>query len=294
MPNLVNQDSAGNTFYNYITPVLKGESRTSVTNMLDAFFTTAIGAVGTNWNTVGFAYGIRLPASGLEMKTGSGVTWENGNGRLNFSMSDNRIFGNSSNVNSSAYSVFGIQGNTQPPLQNTFASFAVINNFAFVYCRFNPALTVFDDFIYAGWLREPVYTGTTVGVRGLTLIRKTVNTLVTYRPLVENSTSSLSLSTAADAITSPPIVCTPGTDPGDGSETWTDIVIRDAATPNNPVGKLWNCVDAPANYTVGGLYKNVGAYDADGSTSEQDIYLCVMPWGERKLLMRVWAENVFS
>lgn len=48
----------------------------------------------------------------------------------------------------------------------------------------------------------------------------------------------------------------------------------------------------PATCNVGELWRNTGAYDGDASASEQDIYLCIMPWGTRKLGMRVWTENI--
>jgi hypothetical protein len=287
MPNLINTDNAGNVFYNYVTPTIQGEVHTPTTFADGMTSLLSQKLLSNKWIFTGQDFYFTLPAPGLENRTGT------------VSSSDYRFrwYGNlpGTYVNSSN-AISGInQVGTAILIGVSTANkkiFCTLNDYAFTFAVFDTALNNLERFHYLGWLREPVYSGNQ-SPAGLTIIRRS-NWPLYIRPASANLTSSSSLSTEANSITSPPIVCTPGTDPGDGSETWTDIVIRDAAAPNNPVGKLWNCVDAPANYTVGRFYKNVGAYDADGSTSEQDIYLCVMPWGERKLLMRVWAENVFS
>jgi len=284
MPSLINTDNAGNVFFNYVTPVEQGQPGRPNSSILNGLATYFQGPGRCN---------IRFNAPGLETKSGA-ITSDIFN---NPAARVTPFFGG---TNMGIDAIMTATGNTNQHfrilsavnLVSTDFCFCVANQYSLVAAAFTTqARTTLRSFIYVGWTRENVF-GNLLGVIGINYM--TPSTLDAQRPQSINGSIGIVLSTAADAITSPPIVCTPGTDPGDGSETWTDIVIRDAAAPNNPVGKLWNCVDAPANYTVGGLYKNVGAYDADGSTSEQDIYLCVMPWGERKLLMRVWTENVFS
>lgn len=299
MPNLVNTDSAENVFYNYATPVVKGESLSvSTSGFLDTLFSTKLGSKGTDWNSSGTGYTIRFPAPGLEMKTGAVTAGSNATANSRVGFDTRRI---QSNVNSNNSTGLNIVGNTSTlgiPVSSSNTTFAVVNDFAFVYASFTDGtLSTLLKFMYLGWLREPVYTGTTLGVLGVCCISLGIDNFsapfsTVVRPTSANSTTATTLATAADTITSPPIVCTPGTDPGDGSATWTDITIRDATAPNNPVGNLWNCIEMPAEYVVGNLYKNTGAYDADSSTSSQDVYLCVMPWGTRKLGMRIYTENV--
>ena len=296
MPNLINQDGAGNTFYNYITPTIRGQT-INPTNVyfLDSFLATHLGAKNTTWSSDDFQqYGIRFPASGLEMKTGAVNAVSYGDQRVVFATNSHFISVNTTNTTGRASNAVSISPAYANNVSASNVVFSVINNFSIVYCAFSDfTLSSLNTFFYLGWLREPAYTGTTVGIRGLCAIRW-VNTasLSAIRPASENSTTAITLSTAANAITSPPISCTVGTASATGEATFTDIVIRDAASPNNPVGKLWNCIDMPATCNVGELWRNNGAYDGDGTASTQDVYLCVMPWGTRKLGMRVWTESV--
>jgi len=292
MPNLINTDTAGNTFYNYITPTIKGESSLPTSIDYSSILTPAIGSSNfAKFTSFGFpdlGYYLRFPAA-PETKTG---TVTSGESTWRFAIVNT---GNNHRISTGLAgntAVTSMGGNLVSTIYSFGKSFAVVNQHSFVTAIFDTELTTLRYFLYAGFLREFVYSGSVYPL-GACIVNVTPAIAANYRRvnIVGGTTTSI-LSTAANSITSPPIVCTPGTDPGDDSETWTDIVIRDEASPNNPVGKLWNCVDMPASYTVGGLYKNVGAYDADGSSSAQDVYLCIETWGTRKLGMRVWTENV--
>jgi len=296
MPNLINTDNAGNTFYNYITST-EGKITGWPGANIDGFFNGVFGVSNWVYRSVDSNYYYRFIAPGLEQRTGAVTT-----STFFQNCRVNHFVGNTSqpNVYALQLSPHTVNGATSVTTQNGTANnsaatdivFRVGNNFAWSQAEFSDvSLSTLKRFLYVGYLRERSYNSSFSYPQGLVLIDyKLIGGSTYFRVQSANNTATSNLSSAANAITSPPIVCTPATN--SGSATWTDVVIRDAAAPNNPVGKLWNCVDAPASYTVGGLYKNVGAYDADGSISEQDVYLCVMPWGERKLLMRVWTENV--
>lgn len=294
MPSLINTDNAGNTFYNYITPVINGETKSSRDINYTTFLNTAWGGGYCSDSDGAYNFYIRPPAPGIETKTGT-VSSTKSTYRFNVG----KVFA----ANAVTTGLAGSTSESHMSTGVTYASgfstsnvtFAVANAYSFIMCTFSAnSLLSLQRFSYTGWLRESVYTGSAIyplGAVSINLWQSGGGSNSSRVNVVGGTTTSL-LSTAADSITSPPIVCTPGTDPGDGSETATDIVIRDAAAPNNPVGKLWNCIDLPSSSVVGGLYKNTGNYDGDSSESEQDVYLCVMPWGTRKLGMRVWTENV--
>lgn len=244
-----------------------------------------IGFAGFKLRSGGGRVNMRSPAPGIETKTGVVAASSSllANQRILWNTVVYRFYVNSNNgtglsqVNTPNY---GNVSTTATPY-----SFGVANDYSACFVTFsNAELTSVHRFNYLGWLREPVYTGDTYP-RGLVALQ--VPNDVWSRVAVENGTTFSSISTAADSITTPPINCsivTPGADA-------TDITIRDAASPHNPVGKLWNCIQLPATCNVGELWRNVGV-DADGGGSEQDVYLCVMPWGTAKLGMRVWTEDV--
>lgn len=295
MPNLINTDNAGNVFYNYITPVLKGLGNSWGYIHNDTyinFFTEATSRVGGAFYYSSSNYSLRLPPTSLEFKTGSIASHTTGNTRFYFGNYGRplNLQINSHTTTNSFTSVSVNNGNWTSTIGNKL--FMIWSANAFVQAMFSDDLTSCQFFRYAGYLREPAFDDSSLSSLGFVGILGKPGTIIASRPAVIGGSTAAALSTAADAITSPPIVCTAGTDPGDGSETFTDIVIRDAASPNNPVGKLWNCIDMPATCNVGELWRNTGAYDGDASASEQDIYLCVMPWGTRKLGMRVWTENI--
>lgn len=301
MPNLINQDG-GNTFYNYITPLVFGEGGVTNDATGSSIFLTLL---RTAWGTNNVAmittgtfqkYNARLPAPGLETKTGVVPTNPNSDGasRVRFGFRTGNLapieLATSTSNAGFTYANFSIQTDTDIPV--TAKIIAVANDFSFCFAAIN-ADKSFNRFYYVGYLRETGYNSSSVYPLGLVgIYARSGGVMQVARVAAVGSTTLASLSSAADSITSPPIVCTPGTDPGNGSATYTDIVIRDSASPNNAIGKLWNCIDLPSAAVVGGLYRNVGAYDADGGTSTQDTYLCIMPWGTRKLGMRVWTENV--
>lgn len=296
MSNLINQDSAGNTFYNYITPVVKGSSTLFTHASFNNYVRDALGAVNIDMTTTSWS-AFRFPAPGIETRTAQVVkpgTEYDVSTTNRFSFGIDRTFHTmcTNNGTTGTTGIFGGVGTIASAPAARTLEFAVINSYSLCLASFNGDLSVASRFVYLGWLREPVYTGEEYP-RGLTSFAFYNAQGAKYnRPTVENLTTETLLSSAANSITSPLIVCTPGTDPGDDSETFTDIVIRDAADPYNPVGKLWNCIDMPATCNVGELWRNAGAYDGDGTASEQDVYLCIMPWGTRKLGMRVWTENV--
>jgi hypothetical protein len=290
MPNLINT-YADNVFYNYATPLVRGESaamnNTDFNNGLTNFFTEKLGAVGTAWRQDSGFWFMRFPAPGLEMKTGNMSSGT----QLGFQRAAVRFFARTAQINANTANTNNLDlvGDTLSVSLGTSnasnVSFACINDYALTFCYFTDnTFSVLRKFCYVGWLREPSFTGTSIGVRGLCVINRTsIPSLTTVRPTTENATASTNLSNADNSITNPPITCG-----GDAS----DIIIRDDSAPNYAIGKLWNCVSLPNEAVVGQIWKNTGP-DVDGYTESDNTnkYLVVMPWGGRKLGMRIWTEG---
>jgi hypothetical protein len=296
MTNLINSHEY-NVFYNYIVPLEQGLVTVHNATMLNTFFETKLGTANVNWrnHNNGGAYYLRFLAPGLEMKTEAINSFNNGNMRVTFEALRVNLKINTNNQNTATYNaipndvgVGNIAFTTNPK------SFAVINSYSLAIATFNTALTTLTRFVYIGWLREPSYTNggvggnTPLGVVAIDTLRAASNNYI--RPANVNTTTQLTLSTANNAITNPPITCnivTPGADA-------TDIVIRDDAAPNYAIGKLYNCVSLPNEAVVGQIWKNTGIDPETGlayTSSNTDKYLVVMPWGGRKLGMRIWTEG---
>ena len=286
MPTLINTDIAGNTFYNYLTPLVKGEAGKSIDNMT-AFLNQAIGSSNHLLDAPNFHRYIRFPAPGIETKTGT-VSSNASTYRIRVNetvTSFNQYFGgyprittgNSSANTTSFESIDGSSGDSSSKF-----CFRVANSYSFASATFSSnELTTLDSFVYFGWLKEPQYTGNPYP-RGLVFLQSQTGTY--FRPTTENATGTTALQSAANTITTPSITCSISTP---GADT-TDVIIRDGVSPNNAIGKLYNCVVLPAACVVGGIYKNTGV-DPEGSN--QDKFLCIMNWGTKKLGMRIWSEG---
>lgn len=301
MPNLINSDSAGNVFLNYITPVIFMESGYTDTqikaNIVSAMVTAYGSGTAASWSD-GIAF--RPLAPGLETRTGT-VTGTTGNSTANRFNIDGWRLSTTTGFNSNLKIWTGGAGTTTaaafPSSFTNSPTYSIsqkvignISPYSSCFATFNSNNTL-SWFVYAGYLRESSYTGN-VAPSACCIILHMEGVTRSYFVKSVGVSSLSAINTSADIITSPPIFCTEATEPSSGSATFTDVVIRDAAAPYTPAGKLWNCIDMPASCNVGELWRNTGEYDADGTSSTQDVYLCIMPWGQRKLGMRVWTENI--
>jgi hypothetical protein len=292
MANLINTVD-GNVFYNYITPLLKGESGVGTSN-LASFFNTAYGA--SNHAISGTNRYLRFPASGLETKTGtvttSATTWRvrfEDAGQSNIGIFNYLSCGNSSS-NSTVTTQLGAGAGYNSASSDVV--FRVANEYSFCQAVFTSStLATCAMFVYIGWLKEPSYSGLSTYPRGLTnFVFAPGSSVTNCRITTENNSAVTLISTANNSITNPSITCsisTPGADV-------TDIVIRDNASPNNAIGKMYNCLSLPNSCNVGEIWKNTGVDPETGGATDNNAnkYLVVCPWGGRKLGMRIYTENV--
>jgi hypothetical protein len=292
MPNLINEHE-DNVFYNYRTRLVLGESLGGNTSgLLNTFLAQKLGSSGVNWFNSGVTYGLRFAAPGLEMKTANITTTSSGAARAYLSTNFRTSQVNSNNTVSTSGNYVGEGSTANVNSLSSDVTYAIINSYSLIYCSFNSTFTTIRKFVYLGWLREPSYTGTSVGVRGLACLYNMQGISISgyVSPTAENATGATTLSTADNAITNPAITCsiaTPGAD-------WSDIVIRDNSAPNNAIGKLYNCISVPNSFTVGQIIKNTGVDPETGlayTSANINKYRVVMPWGGRMLAMRVWSEG---
>lgn len=286
-------------FMNYATPLVRGEtygplSSSSNPTPLYSLLEQKLGAIGTTWGISGDSYVLRLPAPGLEMKSGvvpGGSVFFSDAGsrdaRFCFSTGVRRVIINSNNspntVNGNQLSLGGTN-NIFP--QAADVSFAIINDYAIALATFRSAQNwTLSQFKYLGWLKDSPFVSQAVVTRQVTAI--TISQTQSFqggiRPLLENNTIAVNYSLGNNSITNPPISC--------GGDV-TDIIMRDATEPNYAIGKLWHCVSLPPEAEQGQIWKNNGP-DLDGypQTSNTNKYLVICPWGGRKLGMRIWTEG---
>lgn len=275
-----------NTFYNYRTPLIDGENVSVVEDTyLNGLFSASS---GLEWYQNGDVRYLRFLAPELESASGTIASTSDVDQRVSFSIQEPRATLNARGSVNALYAVGNTLTSTIAGVSTTNVTFAVVNHYCFCAAVFsNDSLTDLIRFLYMGWLREPIYTGgADTVIRGLCAISFYNSTLEAFRVDTPNVADlSVPLSTADDVITNPPITCG-----GDAS----DIILRDSAAPNYAVGKLYNCVSLPATAQIGQLWKNTGPDPDTGlahTSNNTDKYLVVMPWGGRKLGMRIWTEG---
>ncbi|MFM1842168.1 MAG: hypothetical protein RLZZ490_904 [Cyanobacteriota bacterium] len=289
MPNIINQDSAGNTYYGYIDSVAGNQFASVGLTELNDFFTTAYGSPGTIWAGSGdngaskLAYGFRFNHPD-ETKTGTisgNFDWNTGLNTircaLNFwSGGYGFCSNNSTGINWNALGSFSYASAPSPRFP-----YLIAGQNSLIFVNIGPETRSTLGFIlYLGWLKEGAYTGNQYSRNFSYMISPTV----AQHPSAVNTTSRYSYNTANDSITNPSIVCEVGTP---GADT-TDVIFRDNFSPYNAIGKPYNLLSLPSSCVAGKLYKNNGV-DPDGSDNNK--WLCVGNWGGRKLGVRVWLEG---
>lgn len=313
MPNTINQHE-GNTFYNYLTPVVRGSAGViSRDGFFYNFLETAYGPINGNWagydsitpsSTSGRVWRVRFPAPGLEQMTGAipngGIHQAASNLKcravLNFDdgwyAGDLHSYTLGNTINGGSLDTGSNKSFGEFPKQVVFA---VANDYCFQTAVFSDSsLTSMVYYIYMGWLRDPAYNGD-VFPRGLVAIyykasngyNRAVRVGTENAPPYNNVAN---LSIGNNSITNPPIVCTNETPGADA----TDVLIRENSAPNFAIGRLYNCVSLPNTAVIGQLWQNNGVDVDTGlphTSPNTNKYLVVRSWGGRKLGMRIWSEN---
>lgn len=296
MPNLINQDNIGNTYLNYVSNTINSEVVDIDNYNFTSFFTTAfgdnrerftVGSVGTL-----HAIAIRFPVA-WETKTGAISSFTTAavpsNARCMWIPDRADIYLCHSNSSTTLSVTYG----TAVGLSNNTYTFAVLNNSSLTVASFsNVGRAVCSWFVHIGWPKSMVYTGSQY-IRNFIVIRQSqfqnglTSSSSTYmqRPTTENLTTKTDLYTASDTTLNPTISCEVATPDANG----TDIIVRDATSPFNYNGKLWNVIRLPSTAVVGKIYKNTGI-DPDGSNNS--MWLCCGAWGSDKIGMRVWTEGI--
>lgn len=153
--------------------------------------------------------------------------------------------------------------------------YSVINQYSMaVACFDDYENTVLRKFIYVGWLRDPKYVGSTA-LRGFVSLEITQNSSNLYRILMEDSAVYEQISPLNTRRLFIEDLC-------------LDACVKDFS--NGYLGKLYNCIELPANTAIGEYCENIGR-DADSMVDEPRFYLCVGNWGVNKLGMRINFKN---
>jgi hypothetical protein len=279
---LINTDNVGNTYFGYVTPVTGGvltDRATFWTSLLGAH----LGSEGIKWSRYGsLEISIRFPVA-WETITGNVVNRTNFRFNLDFVYNDwTRVC-----TTTTGYDVLKVAEGfrTYPFLDNSYI-FGVINDYSLVYASFtNIYRTTGLAATYAGWLKDPQFTGNQFPRNACILpLGAWDSSIEFYRVKFENLTERTQMSKDS-TLMSPAINCSI---PTAGANT-TDVIWRDSTSPNPYIGKLWNVIQGPSNCVAGQIYKNTGV-DPDGSNNA--FWMCIGVWGARSLLMRVWTEDI--
>ena len=291
MPTIINQDSAGNTYWGYIDSVL-GNQHITLTNAEVINFLAAAYGLNTNkWNgssdngATNLTYGLRFPVA-WETKTGAiSGSFSAGSGVSTIRCGINFWTGqygfcsnNTTGLNwISSYS-FSYASAPSPSFR-----YMLVNDYSYIFVNVGGGSNGRNTqgfVLYMGWLKNPGYPGNQYPRNFAYML----NSTSALRATLVNATGTTNFSTAANSITNPTITCevaTPGADA-------TDIIFRDDTSPNNAIGKPYNMISLPSSFTVGNIYTNNGV-DPDGGDNNK--WLCVGDWGSRKLGVRVWTEG---
>ena len=132
---------------------------------------------------------------------------------------------------------------------------------------------------YIGWLNKPQYTGANYP-KGFVVLSSFDSV---YKRITNiNSTSGLTtLSTANNAITNPLFSCETGFTCPVTTPDYSSIILRDDASPNQPVGELYHHIDVPSSYANGKI-----VFDQNSQA-----YIVCGAWGGAKKAMKCKATG---
>lgn len=286
MTNLINQitiNGKTTTFLNYVNPLIGGESIATDSSNWYTFLTQQLtSARVSSYNNIYGGYSIRLnpPYETLsgQVQNASGL---GANGRFFIQMSTLRAyFVNTTNSTGSSLYTASPQTYTSPYI------FAVINDYAMSIASFaTDGRTSGVEIASIGWAKDGLFTGSQYPRNFYAFGDRSDSAPSIIRTTAENSTSQTSIGTSNPSLSC--AISTPGSDS-------TDILLRDSASPNNYIGKMWHMMMLPSSAVLGKIYKNTGVDPDTGNveTDQKAFWMCVGSWGGNKLGMRVWTENI--
>jgi hypothetical protein len=304
MTNLINQitiNGETTTFLNYVNPVVNGESVSlSTVGALDGLFTSRFGVASTIWtrDSSSTIYNVKFPVTWETI--GTGIVGNIAAVGANFPNNSTRVVFNSNicTPNISPYNNIGAEPRGYLSLDgvgttNKDYCFAVLNRYSLAIAAFSNSTRSVSTISYMGWMKGSgsggIYTGTQYP-RNFVVVAGDTNTnpwtsFNVARVSVENTTTKQNL-----LRNNPTFSCSIAT----AGANSTDVIIRDSASPNNYIGKLWNMMVLPSTAVVGKIYKNTGIDPDTGAveTDQKAYWMCVGTWGTDKIGMRVWTEGI--
>lgn len=298
MTNLINQifiNGEKTTYLNYATPLI------SIVNCgrspLYDLFETQLGHKGGMWNdnnsgSYPHVFKFRFPVPWETLTADIPYVNEVAAGfraSISFYQYANNIGINTTNSTSTNTRI-----NNMPPYMSSSVwntrIIGVINNYCLILaCTSSDSRSSISSWIYTGWAKDGQFVGPAYprnylcrsngGTSGFdsepAMIRvNQENTTATRNLLIQNP--------------SPNYV-----NPLPNADS-TDVIIRDAAAPNNYVGKLWNMMILPNETIPGRIYRNEGPDPDTGQieTDQKAFWLCLGNWGTNKIGMRFWTEGI--
>lgn len=169
---------------------------------------------------------------------------------------------------------------------------AVLNSHSLNILTYNTLASTPYFFFSCGWLKNPLYSGSSFVRSAYYLFMDNIPNDQTFRgagrPLNEfGNTQRFAFTTTSvvNPIVNYPVSCQSATP----SANATEFYLRDNVAPNKAVGYVPNLLKSSLNIPVGQIYRNTGI-DPDGSN--MNTWLCVGNIGNESLLMRVWTQGL--
>lgn len=286
-PNLINSDNVGNYYMGFRSDLFAYDTRLALgnnaPNLRDLINQMEPGlAVSNSTSSIAF----KLPQAFDTSNKPTTIT----NGRFR----DSLIYSNNipSLSNALLYTVPG--GGDNFNLNLSGAWYFVVNSFSvsMFYSEIagNSLNTISYTFRQVGWAKNPLYDSVNYPLNSYYLFLSNIsNNRGGGRPTLPNNDTKTALrvptGSTADAIANYSITCQTST-PGANA---TDLVIRDNDAPNRAIGVASNLLKTTLPIPVGQIYRNTGV-DPDGSNNP--FWLCVGEYGNERILMRVWTQNL--
>lgn len=281
-PNLINSDNVGNYYMGFRSDLFAYDTRlasgNNAPNLRDLINQMEPGLAVSD-NTLSIAF--KLPQVFDTSNKPTTLT----NGRF----TDFLLYSNNNPSLSNAISYESETFN----LNLSGAWYFVVNSFSvsmFWSDVLGNSLSGSYQFRQVGWAKNPLYDSVNYPLNSYYLfLSSTSSNRRGGRPTLPNNSTRTALrvptGSTADAIANYSITCQTST-PGANA---TDLVIRDNNAPNRAIGVASNLLKTTLPIPVGQIYKNTGV-DPDGSNNP--FWLCVGEYGNERILMRVWTQNL--
>lgn len=285
----INQDSFGNTYFNYFDALSNGFVGYNRDTIFTNFLLAAFGANKYIANDGLSGFAITPSNSDESITSNTSASLYRFSGNL-FQNTYHYFNTNSSNNNTKISVGEGGSGGfvAYIPSQTSDIFYAIANNRSLVIAALkrHPTTGLVDPtswrFGYLGWLKDPGFAGS-LRTRNCSVIHGDNGGGTAFRPQQENQTP-ISYYANSGSTANYSITCTNST----SSPSTTDLILRDASSPYYAIGSCYNLLKSSASLAIGQLYDIPNTVD---SNTEQKRFLCVGNWGSEKLLMRVWTEG---